>query len=198
MRDYFTADLHLGHEVVARHRGYTVTAHDNLIIGNLRQTLKEQDRLFILGDLSVGEHGESHALSLLGAVRQETGCEMHLIAGNHDSVHPMSSRAHRQHEGFRLVFDSIASMGTLKLAGTRALMHHMPYEGDHTKEDRFVEYRAPNHGMPIIHGHTHSEVPVTWATGDVPQICVSLDAWRMRPVTKEALTRIINGPTGNN
>lgn len=54
MVTYFTSDLHLGHNFVARKRGYSNTEeHDEAILETLKGTLKRRDVLWVLGD--VGE-----------------------------------------------------------------------------------------------------------------------------------------------
>lgn len=56
---------------------------------------------------------------------------------------------------------------------------HFPYEGDHTDEERFNQWRLRNYGQPLVHGHTHQTTPV--GTTRPNQVCVSWEAWK-RPV----------------
>lgn len=56
-RMYFTADLHLGHELVATHRGYeTVSDHDDMIVQTLMDTVDEASTLWVLGDVTGWGH----------------------------------------------------------------------------------------------------------------------------------------------
>lgn len=55
MTYWFTSDLHLGHEKVAELRGFpSVRKHDSVIVDNLLRSLNSGDKLFVLGDVSLG------------------------------------------------------------------------------------------------------------------------------------------------
>lgn len=198
MTDYFTADLHLGHVNIAGHRGYSAdhpgtVMHDDDVLDNISATLRHNDRLFILGDLTNGGIAhEDEALLTLSRSSAARGYEIHFIAGNHDTCHPMRSKAHRRLRDFSRNLDSVASAGSLKIAGQRALLHHFCYDGDHTGGDRFTQWRPRDEGAIIIHGHTHAAEPVSYSEAGTLQICVSLEAWDMKPVSKETLTDLIN------
>lgn len=193
MRDWLTADLHLGHARVAELRGFTsVEEHDDTIMANLGKMVQPGDRLWILGDISSGsEDGQRHALRVLDS--HLFGRPMHLISGNHDSVHPMHSKAHKRWARHGEVFSSVQSVASMKFAGERAILHHMPYDGDHTDTDRFEQWRVRDVGATIIHGHTHADFPLSTSREGTTQLCVSLDAWGMEPVAKETLEKIVRG-----
>lgn len=195
MTDYLTADLHLGHEAVACLRGFTSsTHHDQKVIANLLDTLTCDDRLYVLGDLVSGRERpgeEIRRVEELSTILDEHGVELHVIAGNHDCIHPSRSHASRHLHDYAEVVDSVAAIGTMKIAGNRAILSHYPYDGDHKAEDRDVQWRPRDLGAPIIHGHTHAADPVSRSARGTLQVCVSLDAWGMRPVAKDALSRLI-------
>ena len=47
---------------------------------------------------------------------------------------------------------------TRKLADHRLMMSHFPYgviDGSYATDPRFMEYRLPDMGFPLVHGHTH-------------------------------------------
>lgn len=191
MTDYFTADLHIGHDKVAELRGYDNARHHDLtIMTSLMATVKPGDNLWILGDLTNGLR--NHEIATLHRLsRSLPDVKLHLVAGNHDSIHPMSSKAHRQHTAWSKVFTSIQATGTLKINGQRAILCHFPYAGDHTEEERHEQWRPRDLGAPIIHGHTHASTPVSHSPASTLQICVSLDAWGHKPVSKETLTELM-------
>ncbi len=193
MTDWFTADLHFGHLTPARPRGFDdVTAHDAVLAGNLREALLPGDRLFVLGDISSGiPDQEDRALELLAGIRDATGARLHLVAGNHDAVHPMHARALTGHTRFLRTFDTVSSAMTLKLEGRRAVVSHFPYDGDHTSPDRHVQWRPRDCGEPVIHGHTHSAEKTGRSAAGSLQLCVSLDAWDMRPAKKDDLAALV-------
>lgn len=195
MTDYFTADLHIGHGTVAHHRGFrtdhfAIPEHDDTIIQNIYATTQPGDTLWILGDVTGGrESDETIALELLSM--SLPGRTLRLITGNHDSCHPMRTRSARRQEVFGQAFDTVQSQASLKIAGTRAILNHFCYDGDHVSRDRHEEWRPRDCGMPIIHGHTHASEPVSYSNQGTLQICVSLEAWDLKPVSKDTLTRLI-------
>ncbi|MDD2326114.1 MAG: metallophosphoesterase family protein [Alphaproteobacteria bacterium] len=193
MTDFFTADLHLGHDSVARMRGFTRTRdHDEAVLDNLRGALRLKDRLFILGDLTQGKaEDEEESLRLIFHATQAVHGNVHLITGNHDSVHPFRSTAFKRLPNFHRAFDTVQNSATLKIAGERAIMSHFPYDGDSGASDRYEQHRMRDVRATIIHGHTHSTEPVSYSRRGTLQICVSLDAWNMAPVSKETLTELI-------
>ena len=79
---YFTADLHLGHEevIAKRHRPFQdVTEMNEALIENYNQRVREDDTVFILGDLC-------HKIPLREAealIRRLNGRKI-LLRGNHD------------------------------------------------------------------------------------------------------------------
>lgn len=189
--DVRTADLHIGHEKVAQLRGFdSTTHHDYHVLDTITDTLQPGDRLWILGDLS-GGRGEDEALDHLAALSDQAGAELHLIAGNHDSIHPMHRHSEERHEEFREVFASIDSLGTFRHNKAKVLLSHFPYQGDH-REERYPEYRLRDLGTPLIHGHTHATEKVDRTAVGTLQICVSLDAWNLKPASKEHITKLIN------
>lgn len=188
---YYTADLHLGHGKVAKIRGFQSTAeHDQTIMTSLAKALKEGDHLWILGDISGGKT-EEYALGALFDYQVEYGVSLHLVPGNHDSIHPMHRHSERKHRQFRTVFDSVDSMGTFRHNRDKVLLSHFPYAGDRG-EDRYPEYRLKDTGKPIVHGHTHSREQIGYSDKGSLQICVSLDAWGMKPVPKHELIKIMD------
>ncbi|MCJ7858668.1 metallophosphoesterase family protein [Corynebacterium kalidii] len=195
MTDWFTADLHIGHLTPARPRGFdTVEDHDTVLTGHLREMLLPGDRLFVVGDISSGiPDQEDHALAVLAGIRDATGARLHLVAGNHDAVHPMHARALSGHSRFLRTFDTVSSAMTLKIEGQRAVVSHFPYDGDHTSPDRHVQWRARDCGAPVVHGHTHSTDKVSYSLSGSLQLCVSLDAWGMRPARKDDLAALVRG-----
>lgn len=195
MTDFFTADLHLCHPTVARMRGFDASGeHDDHVLGNLKSTLSPGDRLFVLGDLSKGSgNPEDRALERLEELRQSTGAGLHLIAGNHDSASPHRSKWFQAAAAMSPTFSSVSSAGTLKIAGTRAMLSHYPYDGDHSEVDRHTQLRLRDEGAPVIHGHTHAPSALSHSAKGTPQVCVSLDAWDLHAVCKEELEKVLRG-----
>jgi calcineurin-like phosphoesterase family protein len=164
--DYFVADLHLGHDYVARLRGFgTTEAHDIAVLASIADTMKPSDTLWNLGDTNRGSNHE-HALDLLVGLRHK----QHLIAGNHDACHPMHRRAHLHQSNFLTVFESVQTFAKRRHEGRDILLSHFPYDGDHTEGERFSQWRLRNEGAPLIHRHTHQTTPTDPTRPN--QVCV--------------------------
>jgi calcineurin-like phosphoesterase family protein len=180
---HYTSDLHLGHGFVAGLRGFEDPAeHDRVLAVNWDSLIAEGDQVWVLGDLSVG--GKRRELAALEWIAQRPGVK-HLVSGNHDSTFPMHSDAHKwQAIYLREAFASVQSVATRKIGGRRVLLSHFPYagsdDGDHTAENRFEEWRLPDIGRWLLHGHTHNAEQVLHGR----QIHIGLDAHNLRPVSE--------------
>ena len=191
---YYTADLHLRHEKVAKVRGFnSVHEHDKAVLNELKEVAHSGNQIFILGDISGGKYEET-ALQMLFLEIKGKDADLHLVAGNHDSIHPMHRHSERAHGKFRSVFSSIDSMGAFRHNRDRVLPSHFPYTGDREVE-RYPEYRLKDTGKPIVHGHTHSSEKVSYSDKGSLQICASLDAWGLKPAPKHELVKLIESQT---
>ncbi len=76
---YMIADLHFGHVNVAKWRGFdSVEKHDELIIENWNKTVNQNDSVYILGDVAMGDKSNIAIIGKLNGHKK-------LILGNHDS-----------------------------------------------------------------------------------------------------------------
>lgn len=171
-RVWFTSDLHLGHRLVSEERGFSdPESHDASIAEAWDSAVHDRDLVWILGDLSSGSSsGTRAALSWLAERPGRKGS----ILGNHDPLHPMNRDAHRWLHPYVEVFERVAQSATISLEGRRYLLSHFPYTGDHSPEDRHVQWRLRDEGMWLLHGHTHSAS----VTSQERQIHVGWDAHR--------------------
>lgn len=88
---WFTSDLHLGHKLAARLRGFdSVKEHDVNIITTLMDQVNKRDILFVLGDVAM----DKESLKLLSAV----DCRKKMLFGNHDEY---------GHEDYLKYFESL-------------------------------------------------------------------------------------------
>lgn len=217
-RRFWIADLHLGHEKVAQLRGFdSAYAHDSKLVSQLDK-LREGDVLWNLGDISSGRpEGEERALGILKEMKERRGFEMHLIAGNHDSVSSIHRSGFKKQRKWLEVFDSIQQFGRINLHGQKVLVSHYPYarsgDGPGREGSRYEEFRLPDTGHLLIHGHTHQDTPhseknlyyevgrgslirgksVGTGDEDLSQICVSWDAWRRLVTEKDLNDWIMRG-----
>lgn len=150
----FTSDLHLGHDFVAKLRGYDSTdAHDQAIIDAWTRTVSKKDTVYVLGDLATSR--ADHALDIIESLpgRKE------LISGNHDGCHPMHSNAPSQQRKYFRAFDSVSSGASLKMSGQRVLLAHLPYERarEDERERKYDQWRMPDLGLRLLCGHVHDQ-----------------------------------------
>ena len=186
MATWFTSDLHLGHLLVARSRGCeTPGEHDAALTERWRGLVAAEDEVFVLGDVALGGWRDN-----IPRVADLPGVK-HLVLGNHDRAHPMHNRAHAYIHEYETVFASVQTAATVKIAGTRLVLSHFPYDGDHTVEDRTQQWRLRDLGVPILHGHTHSTEVVSRSDSGTLQIHVGLDAWQYRPVSERELSAVL-------
>lgn len=206
-RVFYTSDLHIGHQLVAEHRGFATTQeHDDWLAEQWDSTINPNgdrgDMVIVLGDTSAGgTAAQGDALTWLMNRRGRK----RLIPGNHDGPHPMNKDADKWQQRYSGVFEPhMPPYQRKKIHGHNVLLCHFPYEGDRGP-DRFRQYRPPNMGMPIIHGHTHSEERIshctipTWNGGDelshTLQIHVGVDAWGGVPVFVDLIGELLNAGT---
>lgn len=77
---YFIGCLHLGHESLARHRGFRNSEeHDAFLIQEWNKIVNKKDKIFILGDITM-ERSIYYQLDLLKGYK-------HVVGGNHDLGH---------------------------------------------------------------------------------------------------------------
>lgn len=169
---FWTADLHLGHGLVSEHRGFAdVAQHDLAIVRAWQRQVRPDDEVFVLGDISSGRT-EDHALEVLAAL---PGTK-HLVAGNHDSVSGVHRRGFQQQGKFLEVFASVSDFIRIRHRKRDVLLSHYPYaeqgDGDNRGTARYLQYRLPDLGALLIHGHTHSTTAYRGR-----ELCVSWDAW---------------------
>ena len=192
----FTSDLHLGHVHVAELRGFeSVAEHDQALINHWNAVVSPDDDVWVLGDFALGDFAVSmeRARALKG---RKT-----LIAGNHDRLSPAYHykddaarlRAEAKHiDAYRSVFSTLHNTGPVVVNGlpSQCIASHFPYDGDRTSRERYVEFRPPNDGAWLLHGHVHG----AWRMRD-HQINVGVDAWGMAPVSSDVICDIMNAHT---
>lgn len=140
----------------------------------------ETDTLWVLGDICAGGVASMEtALEQLAALR----VPMHLITGNHDPVHPIFRGAQRHFANYSAVFASVQQVARTKIGGQGILLSHFPYAGtpDRLSRTEFDQYMLPDLGKWLLHGHTHTAE----RRSSKRSICVSLEAWDLRPASAE-------------
>jgi len=181
---YFTSDTHFLHKMVAELRGFTGPAeHDDLIVKRWNETVRPGDLVWHLGDVGLGNETR-----ILEQAARLNGRKQ-LITGNHDSCWPGNRGARSRQRRWLEVFESVQAFARIRIDGRPVLLSHFPYlgAGDHTAEERGTQYRLPDEGLWLIHGHTHQPAQVDGHRS----LHAGTDAWDLRPASEgEVLQRI--------
>lgn len=216
MPTYFTSDLHFGHTNILKWRkdehgdplfGSLDEMHDTLIT-NWNDTVGPDDIVYVLGDICMGQRDQT-----LPLVSELNGMKV-LFPGNHDHIHAMHITgkglpwASKWLDAYAKVvlFAPECRVESIKGLGTVGLCH-FPFDGDHTDEQRYDEWRPvhlldPNNSgvgaggvNVLLHGHVHG----LWKRRDfhsqahtcTPQINVGVDVWNYAPVSVEQIQEVL-------
>lgn len=200
MTTYFSSDLHVGHVRICELAGRpfaSVTEMNEQLVFNWNDTVGDEDLVWVLGDAAMGSIAES-----LAVCSQLQGRKI-LLCGNHDRAWA-GWQQHRpgkvqdwhkryiEEGGFDVVLDG-RSTPALSITGTDGAAvsiraSHFPYEGDHTAEERYSNWRPEDDGGWLLHGHVHEMWRIRGR-----QINVGVDVWNFRPVSETTLADIILG-----
>lgn len=188
---WFTSDLHFGHRLVAGHRGFfkddapDTEAHDEHIVSVWNSLVKPQDRVWILGDMSM------RGPKAFGPYVERLNGTLFLISGNHDEVHPMFRDSYKKQRAWLNYFESVQSAARIRVNnGREVLLSHFPYtgEGARTGPDRHTQWRLRDEGTPLVHGHTHdSQQGLSFSEEGTAMLHVGWDKWNA-PVSQRDLT----------
>lgn len=178
---FVTSDFHLFHALLAHKRGFgtpenpDIEAHAAWIESIWREAVQPQDEVHILGDLTGG--GAKVTERALELIARLPGTK-HAITGNHDETHPANKKARTRQRRWMEVFDSVSPFGQLRVeidgVNRHVAMSHFPYFGDHTREERYNQWRLREGEQWLLHGHTHNPHQ---HLHDGRQIHVGIDAW---------------------
>jgi calcineurin-like phosphoesterase family protein len=159
----FIADLHLSHQNMATHRGFsTVEEHDEHIIAKWNSVVNKRDVTYILGDVTMEKSSPYPLLDRLNGLK-------HVVLGNHD-----------RRQDVKKLLEYVESVaGMIQYKGV--MLTHAPI---HPME---LEYRFPVN----IHGHIHDKqvmlLDSCFEEPDKRYICVSCERVDYTPKTLEEL-----------
>ncbi len=187
---WFTADPHFGHARIIElaHRPFrNVEEMDRAILDRASSVVGPEDELWVLGDLALGRIADSLQVASRLPGRKA------LILGNHDRPFMERTRERRaqfraayEDAGFRVLEDLVVPD---RIGGHEVLLSHYPYEGDSIEgEERHMDVRAVDQGLPIVHGHVHERWRIQGR-----QINVGVDVNDFTPVSEEQLAGWLDG-----
>lgn len=159
--------------------------HDEVLAANWDGVVGKNDVVWVLGDLCLS--GTAVTNNALDWVKSRPG-RKHLISGNHDNCFPGTNRDFAKWMPRYLeVFETVQPFARKKIAGKNVLMSHFPYSGDHTVTERFTQWRLPDMGEWLLHGHTHTAEKIRGK-----MIHVGVDAHNFTPVSMEKIFRMVS------
>lgn len=192
---FLSSDHHFGHDNILkwrdRYKDGTLEEMNEDLVTRWNETVSPGDTVYYLGDAVMGQRDVN--LNWFSKLHGE----IWLIPGNHDHVHHMHRRKRNQawrdkwwdmYIGDRFV-SILPSVTHFDWDGTRIKMCHFPYEGDHTEEERYEEWRpTPGTEEVLLHGHVHDlwkVRPYNHEGRVIRQINVGVDVHDFRPVSIE-------------
>lgn len=193
---WFTSDWHLGHKNILKYEDGTrpfasIEEHDEAILQAVADTVGENDILYVLGDVCMGD-----IKKYANRIRDLPGTKM-LVSGNHDTCwigrYPDDlARLEKERQryldaGFRQVhtgepgkeWAACYNAPVFHPSVVTVLLSHFPREGESFdgRDDRYAEYRPLQKMLPILCGHVHS----AWKHKS-NNVNVGIDVWGLKPV----------------
>ena len=132
---YFIADLHFNHdkEFIWKARGYeSIEEMNNDLVKSFNETVSNDDIVYILGDLMMGQLKDEKWLSQLNG-------EIHYIIGNHDTT-----KRCEYYDSLGFICEGYATI--IKYKKHSFYLSHYPTLVQNSTDDKIHN----------IHGHTHS------------------------------------------
>lgn len=187
---WFSSDWHLGHTRIIElcDRPYRNVDDMNAgIIELINDTVGASDELWCLGDICMGKIADS--LQLVSSIK----CKVKLVPGNHDRM-SLSYRNDTKHSAKWTKIYSDAGIHVMPeympdFLGFGFDVCHFPSFGDSQEDERYAEFRPPNTGRWLVHGHVHD----SWRQR-CHNINVGIDAWTGLLTIDDILDIINAGP----
>lgn len=170
--DWFTSDLHFGHESIIRMANRPFENADEMnrvLIHNINEYVKKRDRLFILGDVSM--HITAEETNSL--VKQLHG-RKYLLFGNHDVGGNPETCSYNLN-----LYEWAGYYRRENLPHLRLIMMHYP----------LLSWDKSFGGSVMLHGHIHSDASYNQKniTDGIRRYDVGVDANNYYPVSLDQI-----------
>ncbi|GGA64091.1 hypothetical protein GCM10011490_13450 [Pseudoclavibacter endophyticus] len=190
--DFVTSDHHFGHARIIElcDRPFASVAQmDTELVAAWNGVVGPDDTVLHLGDLALGKREE-----MIRLTESLNGRKL-LVPGNHDSISTVyrASAKNKQRTlelleacGWTVLPEIVG--GTR--GGRRLIAAHYPYYGDSHGDDRHVDARPVDEGIPLLHGHTHDAA----TKAHEHMYHVGVDAHEYEPIPMAAIDDWLRGP----
>lgn len=169
---YFTSDLHLNHDrgFIFKPRGFeSIEEMNNAVVENWNKTVKDDDTVYVLGDLMLGGTDNTKSIEILKTLKGK----IKIIAGNHDTEKRICSYLELPN------VQSVSYAEVLKYNGYHFFLCHYPTMTGNLEKETLKQVTI------CLCGHTHSKEKFY---NDIPYIYnVSCDAHNCTPVSVDEI-----------
>jgi calcineurin-like phosphoesterase family protein len=172
--DWFSSDLHLGHEnlIIRAGRPFSnVEEMDRVIIENWNNLIKPTDRVFIIGDLAWGSRRR-----VIDYLKVLSG-RKHLLKGNHDHHKVFKGETLKYLEWMKEYYELKINDAEMDVVQEIMLFHYP-----------IGSWNKMHHGSWQLHGHSHGSYP---QSDHLAQYDVSVDVNDWKPVSYEQIKNIM-------
>jgi calcineurin-like phosphoesterase family protein len=196
-RNWFTADLHLGHANILKYcrRPFltpeemtracieprarwkvsptSLRRHDDGLIAAVNERVAADDTLWVLGDFSFYRrpHDPTYEARVRGFRRRIACRNVFLVAGNHD------------HDSAARHFTAVLGPSMIEVEGQEIYVAHEPRDNWDRQEQ----------GAWHLYGHVHGRLARSDRAGHARRCDVGVDVWDYKPVRFEELSTWMAG-----
>lgn len=173
---YFTSDLHLGHnkDFIYKARGFeNIEDHDEALINNWNDIVNDDDEVYILGDLMLGDN--KYGIECLNRLKGKK----YYIIGNHDTS--ARQKLYEKNDIECLGYSTI-----IKIHKYHFYLSHYATLTDNYDSDKPLTTRVIN-----LYGHTHQVNRFNYEYKGC-MMNIGVDANFLAPVSIDEVIKAIN------
>lgn len=162
MTTWWTSDTHFSHANIIKYCNrpfHDVQEMNEALIETWNSVVSPDDVVYHLGDLALGQAIEQQ----IALTARLQGHKL-LVPGNHDRI-AESFEGRRNDAKYLPVYvnagrEILPEKFEHSIGERRVVVCHFPYVGDSQDADRYRLHRPRDSGLPIIHGHVHTQFAV--------------------------------------
>jgi len=169
---FFCSDPHYNHKNIVKGtatwedkslcRNFeTLEEHDQTLVNNINNTVKENDILFCLGDWSFGDYKNGENITNISKFRNQLNCKnIHLILGNHDI------EIQKNKNNIKELFSSVNNYLEICITDNPIIQNQKPFKYNIILCHYAMRvWNKSHHGSWMLYGHSHGSldefIPIT-------------------------------------